>query len=1443
MATLKDLVELGKELGYEGTDLQKFVAEQQEKEREERRKERELQREKEEQELEEKERERRHELEMKKLELQERERQSPLNSSATESTSGRSIPKLPVFDDSKDEIDSYLQRFERFAQNQKWERAEWATYLSALLSGPALEVYSRMGHEDAQDYDRLKKQLLQRYDLTDNGYRAKFRSARPLQNESPRQLLIRLCDYFDKWLELSELPQDLEGARTLIVKEQFLRACPRELEVYLSEQSSIITNNFDELAQIAERYMQAHRIAFFQNKDKPRPTLNKDAIKKCFKCDSPTHLATECPAVIKPAKKWCRYCKRDSHDLAECSKKPTNWKNDAPLRQVAAISELQESPSVDKDQDREIIEVNGKKYMEVACCGRAESISEGLKTVKGLVNDNLVDVLRDSGCSIVVIRRSLLRPDQFTGKHGIVVLADNSVIKLPEAKVTVDTPYFQGEVIAMAMEKPIRDLLIGNIRGARSPGDPDPEWNHSAAAITRAQSAKERQPIAPLTMRSNKADTIGMSKTHLQELQRDDPTINRCWQGQGKEQKGPYDTDFIVKKGILYRRFQHDGYNFGEPINQLVVPRELREQVMRVAHDSIMAGHLGIKKTTDRIQRQFFWPGMRGDINRYCRSCDVCQKTVKRGTIPKAPLGRMPLIDVPFKRCAVDLIGPISPPSEGGHQFILTLVDYATRYPEAIPLKKTTTEEVAEALLNIFSRVGIPDEILSDMGTQFTSDLMKEISRLLQVRQLTTTPYHPQCNGLVERFNGTLKTMLRRLCTENPRQWHRYINAALFAYREVPQESTGFSPFELLYGRSIKGPMSVLKRLWTDEEEDTEIKNSYRYVLELREKLDEMTRAAQESLGKSLNRQKLYFDQRTRERKFEVNEKVLVLLPTEANKLLMQWKGPFVVTKALGSNNYLIQMGNKTKTFHANLLKRYFDRGEEDTNPERSSAAEVRSEAASADVEDDDEQSQNEELDVPSLDRESAEQLRYGKELNEMECHEVRELIHGYEEIFTDRPGTTSVMTHCIELTSQEPIRLRPYPIPFSLREKLRANIAEMMELGIIRKSTSPYSAPIVLVPKPDGSSRLCVDYRKLNKITISDPEPMVTSMDVFQKLGGDRYFSKIDLSKGYWQIPVREQDIQKTAFATPDGLYEFLKMPFGMTNAGATFVRAMRRVLEGLIGVESYIDDILLHSATWEEHLKILKSVLERLKIYGLTARPSKCIIGTTSLEFIGHHISPGKISPTNDNLEKIRQSPRPTTKQQIRSFIGLTGFYREYVPNYAAIASPLTDLTKKGAPNRVYWTEAQEKAYRTLLNAVLSRPVLQLPDFGKPFILRTDASDTGLGAILLQAHEDKLFPVSYASRKLLPRESRYSTIEKECLAVVWAVKRFELFLYGRPFTLQTDHQPLLYIDRSKFDNKRIMRWAMFLQEYQIHVESIKGKDNIGADYLSRLRSDSLDS
>ena len=257
------------------------------------------------------------------------------------------------------------------------------------------------------------------------------------------------------------------------------------------------------------------------------------------------------------------------------------------------------------------------------------------------------------------------------------------------------------------------------------------------------------------------------------------------------------------------------------------------------------------------------------------RRCGViiCLRTAKRGSVKKVPLGSMPLIDTPFKRVAVDIVRPMAPPSEAGHQFILTLVDYATRYPEAVPLKKITTEAVAEALLDIYSRVGIPEEVLTDQGTQFMSECMQEV-RLHSIKGLTSTPYHPICNGLVERWNGTLKSMLKRLCQDQPKQWHRLINPVLFAYREVPKELTGFSPFQLLYGRSVRGPGTILKELWTKEVNIPEIKSSYEYVAELRERLEDSLKLAQEELEKCQKRYKRYYGRKAKPRRLEVGNRV-----------------------------------------------------------------------------------------------------------------------------------------------------------------------------------------------------------------------------------------------------------------------------------------------------------------------------------------------------------------------------------------------------------------------------------------------------------------------------------------------------------------------------------------------------------------------------------------
>ena len=902
------------------------------------------------------------------------------------------------------------------------------------------------------------------------------------------------------------------------------------------------------------------------------------------------------------------------------------------------------------------------------------------------------------------------------------------------------------------------------------------------------------------------------------QMQHDDESLQKYWKRNDVVVRGQAEISFEVKGGVLYRVYKHPYMNSGKPLKQVMVPVQLRSRIMELAHGSLMGGHMGIKKTADKIQSAFYWPGIQGDVTRYCKSCDVCEKTVNKGSVPKVPLEKMPLIDKPFKRVAIDLVGPIGPPSEDGYRYILTLVDFATRYPEAVPLKNIDTETVPEALVDIFSRLGVPEEILSDLGTQFVSECMKEVTRLLSIKQLTTTPYHPMCNGPTEKFNGTMKSMLKRLCSEQPRHWHRYINPLLFAYREVPQESTGFSPLELLYGRAVRGPMFILKELWTKELEEPEVKNSYQYVFELREKLEDTLKLAHSELQKAQHKGKHNYDRKAKVRRFAQGDKVLIV----------------------GLNDYKVCVKGKERVYHVNLLKTYFER--EDSVPVGAVAVEVNADISKSGLA----KSEAEEVDpVDGVDfleiggyvaKESIKDVATGDNLTEEQRAEFIDLASQFQSLFTEAPGTTSLAQHHIKLTSDQPVRSRPYPVPYSLRESLKKDITDMMTMGVIRESSSQYASPVVVVKKKDNTNRVCVDYRKLNKLTVFDPEPMPTAEHLFQKLNGDKYFTRIDLSKGYWQISIPEDDIPKAAFVTPDGSYEFLKMPFGMINSAATLKRAMKKLLHGLDNVEFYWDDILVHTRTWEEHIKVLQELFTRLLAAGMTIRPTKCLFGVNTVDFLGHRLEEGLIGLHEDNVAKIRDAPRPTTKKQIRSFMGLAGYYRDFIPNFAALAAPLSDLTRKGQPNKVEWGEAQEKAYQSIKALLTKEPILRLPDPGETNFLRTDASDSGIGAVLMQEHDGKLFPVCYGSKKLSSAERNYSTIEKECLAIVWGFKRFHLYLYGVPFVLQTDHEPLKYMNSAKFANGRLILWAMFLLSYNFRVEAIKGSENVGADYLSRV-------
>ena len=581
-------------------------------------------------------------------------------------------------------------------------------------------------------------------------------------------------------------------------------------------------------------------------------------------------------------------------------------------------------------------------------------------------------------------------------------------------------------------------------------------------------------------------------------------------------------------------------------------------------------------------------------------------------------------------------------------------------------------------------------------------------------------------------------------------------------------------------------------------------------------------------------KQKACYDGRARSRKFDVGDKVLLLLPTDSNKLLLQWKGPYEVVEVVNRMDYKIDVNGVVSTYHANMLKQYVERRNE------LSHCLLSAEAIESADDDDIEDFPLDDCTFPTAKKpESFRDVSISNTLTSEQRKEVETLMKQYPDVLSSLPGRTDQIQHDIKLLTSEPIRTKGYSIPYKTRSVMETEIQDMLDLGVIEQSISPYSSPIVLVPKKDGSVRFCIDFRKLNKVTEFDAEPMPNMEEIINRMSGHKYFTKMDLCKGYWQVGLTERSKHLTAFETPRGLFQFRTMPFGLVNSGATFCRLMRIILSNLPKVDSFVDDMWIFTETWRDHMTSLRQVLDRFRSAKLTTKPSKCMIGYDSIECLGHNIVGQTVRLQEDKIQAIRDAPRPSTKRQIKSFLGLAGFYRRFIPNFSSIASPLTDLTKKNRPNSIKdWQDHHERAFQTLKNRLTSSPILRLPvsQEGKPFVLRTDASDIGLGAVLLQDFEGEgRLPIAYASKKLLPRERNYSVIEKECLGIIWGVEKFRKYLYGVEFLLETDHKPLSYMLTAKVLNPRIMRWAMKLQPYRFRIVAIRGRDNLGADYLSR--------
>ena len=454
----------------------------------------------------------------------------------------------------------------------------------------------------------------------------------------------------------------------------------------------------------------------------------------------------------------------------------------------------------------------------------------------------------------------------------------------------------------------------------------------------------------------------------------------------------------------------------------------------------------------------------------------------------------------------------------------------------------------------------------------------------------------------------------------------------------------------------------------------------------------------------------------------------------------------------------------------------------------------------------------------------------------------LKRLVTDYSDIFSKNDediGKTKLLKHHINTGDAAPIRQRPRRIPLRLREEVEEQKNKMLREGIIEESSSPWCSPIVLAKKKDGSFRFCVDLRAVNGVTQSLPHPLPRVDDALDSLAGAKFFSTLDMASGYWQVDLADEDKEKTAFTTGKGLHHFRAMPFGLKNAGATFQRLMELILAGMESRNClvYIDDVIVFGETEQAHLKNLEEVFQRIRDAGMKLKPRKCCLARSEVVFLGHKVDRSGIQPDPANVAKVRGWPRPEKTEDLKSFLGLTGYYSKFVPGYSDLVRPIREEAEK--KGKIEWSDELIESFEGLKKKLTSPPILALPKFKGSFKLATDASNSAVGAVLTETINGNEKVVAYASKVLSKTERRWPTYDKELWAIVWAIRHFRQYLVGAPFEVLTDHKPLLNAPQSIAVDKdatgRRGRWAVELSTHDFTVIYRRGSENGNADAMSR--------
>jgi len=974
---------------------------------------------------------------------------------------------------------------------------------------------------------------------------------------------------------------------------------------------------------------------------------------------------------------------------------------------------------------------------------------------------------------------------------------------------------------------------------------------------------------------NNDSDWCTVNADVFRFEQQNDASLKKCWVLAEKGKGG-----FVVRDGLLYHQEKVD--SVGEKCFQLCLPTSRRKSVLELAHCTVGC-HQAYRRTRDRIRLSFFWPTISADVRDYCSRCEVCQKTARVTVWDRTPITAVPRAQYAFQQFYVDCAGPLFPNQKtSAYNYFIVLCDSATSFPFAYPLRALTAKNIADALIKTWTLTGVPETIIWDNATPHKSQLMRELMKRMACVPRFSTPYHPEGHSPAERLISTIKTLISKVAVDKPKQWHLYLDFILWAIRESENESLGVAPWTLVFSRLPRGPLSVLKESWEGVIGSPLSlgKNTLEFLRDLQSKLETAREYALEHNAQASQRYVNRYNLRARPKSFMVGDQVLLLTPdTTAARTFSHWRGPARVVEVRSPHSYVVELDDVHHHVHANRLKQFLVASDSVTCvPDFETVCINNCVGTDFETIDDDKvhigldhncygcavisdaDSDFGEVQTFHQSKVKSELLPSQKIASEQIAHlsadeqqRLLQLLDKYSECFSDDPGLCILVHHEINLMPEfKPKRLKAYRVPERLKSQVSSEIQHMLDLGIIRPSNSDMVSPLVVVLKGPGGRdgiRLAVDYSYVNRFTRNDPFPVSDIEGITHRISGSKLMSSFDAAQGYFQTPVRVGDEPLTAFVCDDGIFEFVRTPFGGKACGSTFIRAVEQVLKPIRGfTESYVDDMIVHThaknggSVFDMHLQQIERFLQRIRETGLTLKLRKCKFAHSEIKFCGKIIGSGGKRPDPEKVAAIQGLNPAKTKTEVRRLLGIFGFFRDHIPGYAALARPLTELTTKRIPNVVPWKDEHTTALNHLKHALCeaTNRKLYAADFSKPFCVHVDASDFTVAGYLSQCSEDNVeYPLAFFSVKLNASQKAWAIVHKEAYAVLVALKKFRNLVWGAEIHLFSDHNPLSFLSESAPKNAKLMRWCLALQEFNIAFHYVRGQSNVVPDCLSRLNSD----